>query len=76
LTNRDIAGASSTAASGATLTTLRQGDKQIPVVARLRSDQFTELRDVEACMRTRTADGRRCRCNQVAKSGLQLQRAK
>jgi multidrug efflux pump subunit AcrB len=46
LTNRDIAGASSTAVSGSAVTTLREGDKQIPVVARLRVDEFTDLSDV------------------------------
>jgi multidrug efflux pump subunit AcrB len=46
LTNRDIAGASSTAVSGSAVTTLRQGDKQIPVVARLRADEFADLDDV------------------------------
>jgi len=46
LTNRDIAGASSTAVDGARLTTLREGDKQIPVVARLRPDEFAQLREV------------------------------
>src|SRR5262249_6797971 len=43
LTNRDIAGASSTAVDGAKLTTLREGDKQIPVVAQLRPDEFAQL---------------------------------
>jgi multidrug efflux pump len=47
LTNRDIAAASSTAVSGSGLTTLREGDKQIPVMARLRSDEFTELNDLD-----------------------------
>jgi len=46
LTNRDIAGASSTAVSGSRMTTLRDGDKQIPVVARMRTDEFATLRDV------------------------------
>jgi multidrug efflux pump subunit AcrB len=46
LTNGDIAGASSTAISGSRLTTLREGDKQIPVVAQLRVDELAELNDV------------------------------
>src|SRR5262249_23504849 len=36
LTNREIAGASATAMNGSPLTMLREGDKQIPVVARMR----------------------------------------
>jgi multidrug efflux pump subunit AcrB len=67
LTNRDIAGASSTAASGAALTTLRQGDKQIPVVARLRSDQFTELRDVDSLYAYSNSGRQKVPINQVAK---------
>jgi multidrug efflux pump subunit AcrB len=48
LTNRDIAGASATAVSGTPMTTLRDGDKQIPVVARMRSDEFAGLRGVDS----------------------------
>jgi multidrug efflux pump len=46
LTNADVAGSSSTAISGTTLTSLREGDKQIPVVARLRADEIARLNDV------------------------------
>jgi multidrug efflux pump len=46
LTNLDVAGSSSTAISGTSLTALREGDKQIPVVARLRSDEIAGLNDV------------------------------
>ncbi len=48
LTNRDIAGASANAVSGGALTTLREGDKQIQVMARLRPDEFADLRDVDS----------------------------
>ena len=43
LTNRDIVDASSAAIAGTSLTTLREGDKQIPVVARLRAAELTGL---------------------------------
>jgi multidrug efflux pump subunit AcrB len=46
LTNLDIAGSSSAAVTGTSLTTLREGDKQIPVVARLRSEEIAGLDDV------------------------------
>ena len=46
LTNLDVAGSSSTAINGTSLTTLREGDKQIPVVARLRSDEIAGLNDL------------------------------
>ncbi len=46
LTNREIAASSATAISGSRLTTLREGDKQIPVVARMRMQERAELSDV------------------------------
>ena len=46
LTNRDVANSSSTAIRGAALTALRGGDKQIPVAARLRSDEISGLNGV------------------------------
>jgi len=45
LTNRDIADASAGAVSGSPVSTLREGDRQIPIVARLRS---TEIGGLEA----------------------------
>ena len=47
ITNLDVAAASATAMNGYTLTTLREGDKQIPVVARLRADERAALEDVD-----------------------------
>jgi len=47
-----VANSSSTAIAGASLTTLREGDKQIPVVARLGTDEIAGLNSIE---------GRRCR---------------
>jgi multidrug efflux pump subunit AcrB len=44
----DVARASAGAMHGATLTTLREGDHQIPVVARLRMDQRGTLSDVRS----------------------------
>jgi multidrug efflux pump subunit AcrB len=46
LTNLDVAGSSATAINGTSLTTLREGDKQIPVVARMRSDEIAGLNDL------------------------------
>ena len=46
LTNRDVANSSSTAINGTSLTTLREGDKQIPVVARLRTDELAGLNEM------------------------------
>jgi multidrug efflux pump subunit AcrB len=47
VTNLDVAAASSTAMNGARVSTLREGDERIPVVARLRMDERAQLSDVE-----------------------------
>lgn len=46
LTNYDIALSAATAISGQTVTTLREGDKQIPVVARAMVEERAQLADV------------------------------
>jgi multidrug efflux pump subunit AcrB len=46
VTNYDVAAASSTAISGYPVTNLREGDKQIPVVARLRMEERAQLGDI------------------------------
>jgi multidrug efflux pump subunit AcrB len=67
LTNRDIAGASSTAVSGTPMTTLRDGDKQIPVVARMRSDEFASLRGVDSLYAFSNSGRQKIPVNQVVK---------
>jgi multidrug efflux pump subunit AcrB len=46
VTNYDVAAASSTAISGHPVTSLREGDKQIPVVARMRMEERAQLADI------------------------------
>ncbi|HKC86906.1 MAG TPA: efflux RND transporter permease subunit [Blastocatellia bacterium] len=46
VSNYDVAAASSTAISGEQVTSLREGDKQIPVVARLRMEERAQLADI------------------------------
>ncbi len=46
ITNLEVAGASATAMNGRQLTVLREGDKQIPVVARMRADERAALSDI------------------------------
>ena len=46
VTNLEVAGASATAMNGRQLTVLREGDKQIPVVARMRADERAALSDI------------------------------
>ncbi len=46
VSNYDVAAASATAISGHSVTSLREGDKQIPVVARLRMEERAQLADI------------------------------
>jgi multidrug efflux pump subunit AcrB len=46
VTNLDVAAASATGVNGYQVTTLREGDKQIPVVARLRMEERARLDDI------------------------------
>jgi len=48
ITNQDVATSASAATTGTRLTTLRDGDKQIPVVAKLRMEERTTLSDLES----------------------------
>jgi len=48
LTNYDVAAASASAISGARVGVLREGDKQIPVVARLRMEERSQLSDMSS----------------------------
>ena len=47
VTNLDVAYSSTAALSGVPLTTLREGDKQIPVVSRLRMEERAQLSDIQ-----------------------------
>jgi multidrug efflux pump subunit AcrB len=48
LTNYDVAAASASAMSGAPVGVLREGDEQIPVVARLRMEERSQLSDIRS----------------------------
>jgi multidrug efflux pump subunit AcrB len=47
VTNWDVAASTAAAISGATVTTLRQGDLQIPVIARLIPEERAQLSDIQ-----------------------------
>jgi multidrug efflux pump subunit AcrB len=47
ITNLDVAGSSATGINGSQVTVLREGDKQIPIVARLRMEERAQLADVQ-----------------------------
>jgi len=48
VTNLDVAASSATGLSGYQVATLREGDEQIPVVARMRMEERAHLRDVQS----------------------------
>ena len=48
ITNQDVAASSTSAMSGAQLTTLQDGNKEIPVVARLKMEERTQLSDLQS----------------------------
>src|SRR5262249_46083607 len=48
LTNYDVAAASATAMNGAKVAVLRDGDDQIPIVARLRVEERSQLSDIRS----------------------------
>jgi multidrug efflux pump subunit AcrB len=48
VTNQDVAQSSSAALSGTSVTTLRRGDQQIPVVSRLRASERASLSDLSS----------------------------
>ena len=47
ISNMDVANSATSAMSGATVTTLQDGDKNIPVVARLKMDERARLSDIQ-----------------------------
>lgn len=47
VTNQDVAQPSGTAMSGASVSTLRRGDEQVPVVSRLRMEERASLSDIQ-----------------------------
>ena len=47
ITNQDVATSATSAMSGSTVTTLQEGNKEIPVVARLKMDERAQLSDLQ-----------------------------
>lgn len=72
VTNADIALASSTGINGTRVGTLRQGDKQIPIVARLRLDQRAQLSDLNNLYVYASKDNIRVPLLQVASTAIDL----
>lgn len=76
VTNLDVAAASATALSGYRLTSLREGDKQIPVVAQLRMEERARLGDVNNLYVYSSTGTQRVPLRQVSSVSYQMQTEK
>lgn len=76
ITNLDVAAASATALSGYSVTTLREGDKQIPVVAKLRMEERARLDDINNLYVYSSTGAERVPLKQVSTVSYQMQTEK
>jgi multidrug efflux pump subunit AcrB len=76
ITNYDVATSSAAAISGHVVTTLRDGDTQIPVVARLRPEERARLSDVQNFYVGTSSDDRRIPLGQLSKLSYSLETEK
>ena len=76
ITNLDVAAASATALSGYQITSLREGDKQIPVVAKLRMEERARLDDVNNLYVYSSSGTQRVPLRQVSSVSYQMQTEK
>ncbi|MFN7927483.1 MAG: efflux RND transporter permease subunit [Blastocatellia bacterium] len=76
VTNLDVAAASSNAITGHLVTKLREGDKQIPVVARLRMDERAQLADLNNLYVYSSQSSARVPLQQVSSVAYQMQTEK
>ena len=76
VTNLDVAAASATALSGYSVTTLREGDKQIPVVAQLRMEERARLDDINNLYVYSSTGTQRVPLRQVSTVSYQMQTEK
>jgi multidrug efflux pump subunit AcrB len=76
ITNLDVAAASATALSGYSVTTLREGDKQIPVVAKLRMEERARLDDINNLYVYSSTGTERVPLRQVSTVSYQMQTEK
>ncbi|HEU4400876.1 MAG TPA: efflux RND transporter permease subunit [Candidatus Polarisedimenticolia bacterium] len=75
VSNQDVALASATGMNGYELTTLREGDKQIPVVARLRLQERAQLADIQDLYVYSTRGTQKVPLRQVSSIGYDLETA-
>ncbi|MEW6207405.1 MAG: efflux RND transporter permease subunit [Acidobacteriota bacterium] len=76
ITNLDVAAASATALSGYRITSLREGDKQIPVVAQLRMQERARLDDINNLYVYSSNGAERVPLRQVSSVSYQMQTEK
>ncbi|HSB08795.1 MAG TPA: efflux RND transporter permease subunit [Blastocatellia bacterium] len=76
ITNLDVAAASATALSGYPLTNLREGDKQIPVVAQLRMEERARLDDINNLYVYSSTGTQRVPLKQISTVSYQMQTEK
>jgi multidrug efflux pump subunit AcrB len=76
VTNLDVAAASATALSGYSITSLREGDKQIPVVAQLRMEERARLDDINNLYVYSSSGTQRVPLRQVSSVSYQMQTEK
>jgi multidrug efflux pump subunit AcrB len=76
VTNLDVAHSSAAAISGTTVSSLRDGDRSIPIVARLRARERAQLSDVAVLHVTPSQGGRPVTVQQVSNVRYQLETEK
>ena len=76
ITNLDVAAASATALSGYRVTSLREGDKQLPVVAKLRMEERARLDDINNLYVYSSSGTQRVPLRQVSSVSYQMQNEK
>jgi multidrug efflux pump subunit AcrB len=76
VTNMDVAAASSNAVQGKLVTTLRDGDKQIPIVARLRMEERAQLADLNNLYVYSQQSGKKIPLQQVSTTEYTMETSK
>ncbi len=76
VTNLDVAASSATGINGLQVTTLREGDQQIPVVTRLRAEERARLSDLQNMYVYSMMSANRVPLRQISKVDYQLETAR
>jgi multidrug efflux pump subunit AcrB len=73
LTNQDIADSSATGLNGAQVDTLREGDKQIPIVARMRAEESSQIQSINDLYVYSVSTKQKVPLPQIASIGYSMQ---